>query len=1239
MDDNLSTKSSESSITTSGEYEIVTDSNVTTPMDNLPRTVPVPTVLDTAPDNKEPPTSLSALALSTSMSPGGNRSPTLDIANNRNISDIQHEMTDALRDLELERSGGVTIIAGGEKTRHQQQPLKKRSQVQQKSLTLPLTSSGSSRPALIVPEVEGEDAQMRFKCKLFSPKSEEDDVSASDHNRVGHSVFYDCIDASPACIEEKQDLMKPEKCDTTDEEVSDIDQGCTIFSGVTYLGAANINAPKSEIDVYRIMSELNTGSNSGGLKITVSIPNCSDGLVILHDAETNTIIATYEISSIILYYRGPVDTVENGCFAFTWLHGDALFQCHVFRCHIPEAVNQVSACFQKAFQTYPPSMTCSLTSAVDMANSITSDVSGNPLNTAGYEFIVSLEIREKVAKNSYAAVPRDRRCFKLRANTDKEVCITVKQTPSNVLQPLFIERCFGVLVAPGKLVVQKDMHLIDMLSMGYVQNPIPAVVPASTAESGANNGNNASNNSTTGTSSSPLCLNPYAIRAEWKASEKAFEQLNIEASKAPLTVAVDIVMRGIQEPVRFVIETLVTIHSAGDLRFMDHFMSKRPMTLRFYLHLKRTDECNWKVNSIDPSEEITEQQNQTASATLLKFGIDKLRMVRSGSIASIEDDCPTDYSSDGDEPLLSGTGEVSKECSQDTLEEWNPILREWDSEKRPKNLAPLVRLGVPEALREVVWQKLANVEGKAEMNDMYKILITKETDCEAVILRDIHRTFPAHKCFKENGGSGQDSLFKVSKAYAVHDSEVGYCQGLSFIAASLLLHMPEEDAFCVLVSLMYDYGLRDLYKAGFEVLYLRLYQLERLIKDQLPKLHEHFAACGVETHMYASQWLLTLYTARFPLCFVYHVLDVFLLDGLPVLFQVAITLLSICEADLRQLDFEGILKYFRVTLPKKCRSPSQARKVMRQACERKIKKLKQYEEEFLLKKQYKERLEKEALIYENRFGEERRKLQGEIDQLNKQLSEANLRAMEKEKIHTSIIQDYKQIIQRLEQDMTTLNETLSAVRHTVSKCQHCCTDVGNDNAQPHPAQACPDSKQQQQRISAERRNANEAPLGPLDPLNAAALRIRELELELAQVKLAHVEAECKNQDLNHQLNSTLNEMQTNRNSWQPWLSKTFNSLQEKVTTRGHREHGQTATFQSHIGPAPVTVSEASSPSGNQEYKTFAFASVGGSPKLPSKFQTAKLRNSIDSLRNIVGPLEAGKSLLAENLKQQLQSQP
>lgn len=127
----------------------------------------------------------------------------------------------------------------------------------------------------------------------------------------------------------------------------------------------------------------------------------------------------------------------------------------------------------------------------------------------------------------------------------------------------------------------------------------------------------------------------------------------------------------------------------------------------------------------------------------------------------------------------------------------------------------------------------------------------------------------------------------------------------------------------------------------------------------------------------------------------------------------------------------------------------------------------------------------------------------------------------------------------------------------------------------------------------------DAPLGPLDPLNVALQRVRELELELAQTKLAHVEAECKNQDLNHQLNTTLTEIQTNRGSWQPWLSKTINSIQEKVTTRR-----DTPTFQSYaIGPA----------SGDNNT---VFAQSESPKRKPPLSHTSSLnRNSLDIRKN------------------------
>uniref|UniRef100_A0A182PRB4 Rab-GAP TBC domain-containing protein n=1 Tax=Anopheles epiroticus TaxID=199890 RepID=A0A182PRB4_9DIPT len=1153
-------------------------------------------------------------------------SPILNIEGNGNMMDLEKNMNEVIHELEEERtlSGASDPSASNKATPLVRSPEKHNAadQTRQKE------AGGSKKPQ--VPTtlrlgLQSMRANFTIGCgdggstdntpnALLSP----DGVAGRG---VGQSVFYDCLDSSP--LTEKKDDMKPvaagcgggaAAAGETDEELSDIDQDCTIFSGVTYLGASRINAPKSEREILQKVAEMNAGGGGGassigpepgsgsdsplGLKVSVSIPTCSEGLVVLYDCESNAVVATYEVQRILFFARGPVGSIDQACFAFTWSHGEsqetAVHQCHVFRCNIPEAVTQVSTCFAKAFQrVLPPSIPASMTTSLAesgvnvMLASVTSDTAGNPIQSAMYEFAVSLEIKEKERNCSYVTVPRDvKSSFRLRCKTDKEVCITVRQVPSDRFPSLLIERCFGVLLSPGRIVRQADMQLLDMVSMGYVKPPEGNPSTNSTGNSSNNTGANAGTNAGTVASPANFSQFPYQIKAEWKAH--AFEPLNMETPKKALTVAVDLVIKGIQEPVRFVIETSVAILSQSELRIMPNmFSNKRPLLLHFYLTLRENGEGTWEVDSIDHSDEIVEPQAPSAASSLsLNFNFKNWTFRNSASVQSMQDfddPSPTDYSSDGDEPLLSGTGEVSKNCSAAQLDEWQGIIVEWyqdGPEKRPKNLPQLVRMGIPEPLRATIWQRLACVENRTEMFDSYRVLITKETSCESVIQRDINRTFPAHKFFKENGGTGQENLYKVSKAYAVYDTEVGYCQGLSFIAASLLLHMPEEQAFCVLVALMYNYGLRDMYKMGFESLYLRLYQLNRLMKDQLPDLYEHFAQMGVESHMFASQWFLTLFTARFPLYFVFYILDVFLLDGIPVLFQVALTLLNVCRKDLLELDFEGILKYFRVTLPKKCRSETQAKKLMKLSFECKVKKLKKYELEYLAKKEETERKEQELKLYEQRFGEERSKLQQEIAALNEKI-EAMAREDRK---NAGIIQDYKRIIQRQEAENGKLHTMLDDLTKTISTCSKCTASipqssplhksygknfqqantVNNNNEQlTHPLAdqsdgVCSTGTGGKGTASA----AVIGGLGPLDPLVIASQRIRELELELAQTKLAQVEAECKNQDLHHQLNTTVTELQATRSSWQPWLSKTLNSIQEKVVTK--RDVNPPApTFQSY----------------------------------------------------------------------------
>jgi hypothetical protein len=68
---------------------------------------------------------------------------------------------------------------------------------------------------------------------------------------------------------------------------------------------------------------------------------------------------------------------------------------------------------------------------------------------------------------------------------------------------------------------------------------------------------------------------------------------------------------------------------------------------------------------------------------------------------------------------------------------------------------------------------------------------------------DLARTLTHHRMFEEKNGEGQQKLLRVLKAYSYYNTTVGYCQGMSYLAAILLTVLPEEEAFqgmCVVVG-------------------------------------------------------------------------------------------------------------------------------------------------------------------------------------------------------------------------------------------------------------------------------------------------------------------------------------------------------------------------------------------------------------------------------------------------------
>ncbi|KAE8147419.1 putative GTPase activating protein [Aspergillus avenaceus] len=149
---------------------------------------------------------------------------------------------------------------------------------------------------------------------------------------------------------------------------------------------------------------------------------------------------------------------------------------------------------------------------------------------------------------------------------------------------------------------------------------------------------------------------------------------------------------------------------------------------------------------------------------------------------------------------------------------------------------------------------------------------------EKTIRRDLGARTSYSRYFVSQGN--QEGLFGLCKAYALYDEAVGYAQGMNFIAMPLLFNMDEVEAFTLLVKLMNQYGLREMFIHDMPGLHRSLNLFERLLEDMEPALYCHLRRRGVHPQLYATQWFLTLFAYRFPLQLVLRIYDLILEEGL-----------------------------------------------------------------------------------------------------------------------------------------------------------------------------------------------------------------------------------------------------------------------------------------------------------------------------------------------------------------------
>ncbi|CAG9464365.1 unnamed protein product [Pedinophyceae sp. YPF-701] len=274
-------------------------------------------------------------------------------------------------------------------------------------------------------------------------------------------------------------------------------------------------------------------------------------------------------------------------------------------------------------------------------------------------------------------------------------------------------------------------------------------------------------------------------------------------------------------------------------------------------------------------------------------------------------------------------------------EENAPARLKWWTKQAPKvkpgvtpkgKLKRMIRGGIPHELRPTVWPRLAGVDAKREKlgANYYSKLVKKISKVphavKTQIDMDIHRTFPGHPLIKSPRGA--DAMRRILLAYALHNPQVGYTQGMNYVAGFLLIVLGgtdgdrlasggEETAFMILLCVIDDILHSELFGDDLIGLHIEMAVLRALVSMRAPRVATVFERLQVPISVVCTEWFLGMFTRAMPSETVARIWDSVLSEGVKVVFRFSLGLLLTSEPRL---------------LP--CVHVGQVIQVMRTRCER-----------------------------------------------------------------------------------------------------------------------------------------------------------------------------------------------------------------------------------------------------------------------------------------------------------------
>lgn len=265
--------------------------------------------------------------------------------------------------------------------------------------------------------------------------------------------------------------------------------------------------------------------------------------------------------------------------------------------------------------------------------------------------------------------------------------------------------------------------------------------------------------------------------------------------------------------------------------------------------------------------------------------------------------------------------------------------------------------------------RVDSVRNSSELDfDTYLHMALSKGECTELIMTDVRRTYGRVAPHKHPpNAKGEivmdtdqeliDQLSKILHALSGRYPDVGYCQGMDYIAAHVLDNVKKsseaknaaraaqqvdahasdtdtdsesaplspgrtsqsaatraevETAFWILVSMFENYGLRQMFSPGLHRLQVHCFQLQRLFELTLPALAAHFEREKVVAEMFTVGWFQTLflYLNVLPRATLDRIWDIFLLENnWKIMLRMAVAILQLSEEHVLGKPIDEVMQF------------------------------------------------------------------------------------------------------------------------------------------------------------------------------------------------------------------------------------------------------------------------------------------------------------------------------------------